>query len=138
MIARPVWTVCFNIVTENSRWIGTGKEFFDDEAQATMGSRSIPADTSDGSAGPVGAPKRDQPVTETDRDMKGLAEPQLTDLGFFAIVEEFEIHATRQHHDRLVLDAVVLERECLTGLDVKDLANVPIGLGPDQLVAPWL
>lgn len=27
----PKWTVLYNIVSDGSRWIGTGWEFFDDE-----------------------------------------------------------------------------------------------------------
>lgn len=33
-VERPAWTVCYNIVTPGSRWVGTGWEFFDDEAAA--------------------------------------------------------------------------------------------------------
>src|SRR2546427_672121 len=43
----------------------------------------------------------------------------------------------RQHVDRFVLLVVVLERQYVPGLDVQDLADIAIGAGPDQLVAPW-
>src|SRR5207247_5022218 len=44
----------------------------------------------------------------------------------------------RQHVNRLVLHIVVLEREHLAGFDVQDLADVAVGLGPDELVPPRL
>lgn len=32
----PAWTVLYNIVSkENSKWIGTGWEFFDEESEAS-------------------------------------------------------------------------------------------------------
>ena len=35
-MSYPQWTVLYNIVSEESdKWVGTGWEFFDDEAQAT-------------------------------------------------------------------------------------------------------
>ena len=40
--------------------------------------------------------------------------------------------------DRLVLDQVPLERQPLAGLDDEDLADVAVGVRPDQLVAPRL
>src|SRR5207245_1661002 len=44
----------------------------------------------------------------------------------------------REHVDRFVLLVVVLQRQDMSGLDVEDLADVAVGSGPDQLVAPWL
>src|SRR5262245_3427855 len=44
----------------------------------------------------------------------------------------------RQHVDRLVLLVVILQRQHLAGLDVQDLADVLVGLRPDDLVAPGL
>src|SRR2546425_9641307 len=44
----------------------------------------------------------------------------------------------REHVDRFVLLVVVLQRQDVSGLDVEDLADVAVGSGPDQLVAPWL
>src|SRR2546425_170979 len=43
-----------------------------------------------------------------------------------------------QHVDRLVLLVVVLQAEHVAGLDVEDLADVAVGLRPDELVAPGL
>ena len=40
--------------------------------------------------------------------------------------------------DRFVLDLVSLERQAAPGLDDEDLADVAIGLSPDELVAPGL
>jgi len=30
----PKWTVLYNIVSDSSTWVGTGREFFDDEIAA--------------------------------------------------------------------------------------------------------
>src|SRR6266571_4818519 len=43
-----------------------------------------------------------------------------------------------QHVDRLVLLVVVLQTQDVAGLDVEDLADVAVGLRPDELVAPGL
>src|SRR6185437_6324705 len=42
----------------------------------------------------------------------------------------------REHVDRFVLLVVVLQRQDVSRLDVQDLADVAVGPGPDQLVAP--
>src|SRR5438445_9667377 len=44
----------------------------------------------------------------------------------------------REHVNRFVLLVVVLQRQDVSGLDVEDLADVAVGSGPDQLVAPGL
>src|SRR6266576_7085781 len=44
----------------------------------------------------------------------------------------------REHVDRFVLLVVVLQRQDVSRLDVQDLADVAVGPGPDQLVAPRL
>src|SRR5881392_491004 len=44
----------------------------------------------------------------------------------------------REHVDRFVLLVVVLQRQDVSGLDVEYLADVAVGSGPDQLVAPGL
>src|SRR5213079_1979648 len=44
----------------------------------------------------------------------------------------------REHVDRFVLLVVVLQRQDVSRLDVEDLADVAVGSGPDQLVAPGL
>src|SRR6266511_3649918 len=44
----------------------------------------------------------------------------------------------REHVDRFVLLVVVLQRQDVSRLDVQDLADVAVGPGPDQLVAPGL
>src|SRR2546428_4042707 len=44
----------------------------------------------------------------------------------------------REHVDRFVLLVVVLQRQDVSGLDVQDLADVAVGPGPDQLMAPGL
>src|SRR3954452_12273350 len=42
------------------------------------------------------------------------------------------------HEPRLVLHAVELERELLTGADEERLAHVVLAVRPQQLVSPWL
>src|SRR5439155_22543232 len=44
----------------------------------------------------------------------------------------------REDVDRLILLIVVRQREHVAGLDMQDLADVAIGLRPDELVAPGL
>src|SRR5204863_8330526 len=44
----------------------------------------------------------------------------------------------RQHVNGFVLLVVILQRQDVSGLDVQDLADVAVGPGPDQLVAPGL
>src|SRR5216684_7611450 len=44
----------------------------------------------------------------------------------------------REHVDRFVLLVVILQRQDMSRLDVEDLADVAVGSGPDQLVAPGL
>src|SRR6266513_72773 len=43
-----------------------------------------------------------------------------------------------QHVNRFVLLVVVLQRQNVSRFDVQDFADVPVGPGPDQLVAPRL
>src|SRR5437660_2339259 len=44
----------------------------------------------------------------------------------------------REHVDRFVLLVVVLQGQHVARLDVQDLADVAVGAGPDDLVAPRL
>src|SRR5262249_40738530 len=44
----------------------------------------------------------------------------------------------RQHVDRLVFLVVILEGQHVAGLDMQDLADILVRLGPDDLVAPGL
>ena len=53
-----------------------------------------------------------------------------TDL--FHSKEDFTIEDV----NRLVLDLVILQAQRVAGLDVKDLANITVGLRPDELVSP--
>lgn len=46
MDKRPKWTVLYNIVSEGSTWIGTGREFFDDEETAKKRYDKIPSGAS--------------------------------------------------------------------------------------------
>ena len=51
---------------------------------------------------------------------------------------ELEPRAPLLHEPRLVLDLVVLQAQRLAGADEEELADVVLGLGPDELPAPWL
>jgi hypothetical protein len=51
---------------------------------------------------------------------------------------EHQHHPTRREVDRLVLLHVILERELEAGLHVKQLADVLLGMGPPEFVAPGL
>lgn len=46
---RPAWVVHYNIISD-SRWIGTGSEYFDDEVKAKTFAAAIPPE---GYRGPV-------------------------------------------------------------------------------------
>src|SRR5689334_18369558 len=86
----------------------------------------------------IGVLDRDHAVAQAGRDVEWLVGHQLARARRLAIGEEDQLHPAAQQHDRLVLDAVILQRERLARSDVEDLADVAIGLGPDQLVAPGL
>src|SRR5258708_21731300 len=73
-----------------------------------------------------------------DRDVRALAGSELADGHRPVLVVEMEPKPTADHVDRLVLLLVVLERQAAPGLDHQDLAAVPVGQRPDQLVAPRL
>jgi hypothetical protein len=81
---------------------------------------------------------RDHPVPKTWRDVKRLSGTQLAGGWRFTFGEAFEEEPPRENHDRFVLHAVILERERFARAHVKNLADVAICLGPDQLVAPGL
>ena len=51
---------------------------------------------------------------------------------------DLEQHPAGPEEDRLVLLIVVLQAEGVAGVDVNQLADVAVGLGPVQLVAPGL
>ncbi len=84
----------------------------------------------------VGVLDRDHAVAQARGDVKRLVGRQVARARRLAVGEVDQLHPPAQQHDRLVLDPVVLERQGLAGADVQDLADVALGLGPDQLVAP--
>ena len=67
-----------------------------------------------------------------------LAGPQLRLADDAVIVLEEEPQPPRVHEDRLVLDLVPLQGQPPARLDDQDLADVAVGVGPDELVAPRL
>src|SRR5690349_5467253 len=70
-------------------------------------------------------------------DMESGPRPHtLFDQGFALLDAQDDL--PREHEDRLVLLVVVLERQHMPGLDMEDLADVAVGPGPDELVAPGL
>src|SRR5512135_309504 len=68
--------------------------------------------------------------------MKRLARTELAAARRIALGKELEAKAAGEHHDRLVLHAVILKRERFASFHVQDLADVPIRHRPNQLVAP--
>ena len=57
---------------------------------------------------------------------------------FLALTVSFEIHFehTTKQADGLIFDPVELIAERLAAIDVQNLADIAIGMGPDDLVAP--
>src|SRR5262249_11817867 len=51
---------------------------------------------------------------------------------------DLEVELAGLNEERLVLPLVVLSRKFVAGLDVKDLADVAVRLGPDDFVPPRL
>src|SRR3954451_19747106 len=76
-------------------------------------------------------------VDQPGRDMHALTRPERTGNGSVTLPGA-ELELAPEHVHRLVLEVVVLETEHVPGLHVKDLPHVPVGAGPDQLVAPGL
>ena len=69
---------------------------------------------------------------------EGVALGDLDGLELTADLPELEPGATLLHEPRLVLHLVVLKAERVAGADVEELADVRVGLGPDELPAPRL
>jgi hypothetical protein len=55
-----------------------------------------------------------------------------------ALLFHLEFIGSIEQVQSLVLDLVVLQGERLSGIDVEDLADVPLGVSEDQLIAPGL
>src|SRR5258707_12378978 len=77
-------------------------------------------------------------VAAADRDARALARPQLALLDRASVALEGQVEPALDDSDPLVLPLVVLERQALAGLEDEDLADVLVGPGPDDLVAPGL
>src|SRR5262245_62910014 len=71
-------------------------------------------------------------------DMARLARTEVGDLHGAGVVLEMQPEPAAEDVDRLVLRHVLLERQPLAGLDDQQLAAVPVGERPDQLVTPRL
>lgn len=69
--------------------------------------------------------------------MKGLAGAEFEHAQAGPLAD-LELHAAALHEEGLVFLAVVLARELLALGDVQELADVSLGMGPDELVAPRL
>ena len=63
---------------------------------------------------------------------------EFLDLDRAGIVLEVQPEPSVGNVDRFVLDQVALERQPPARLDDEDLADVSIGVGPDQFMAPRL
>src|SRR5690606_2614374 len=77
-------------------------------------------------------------VHGTRRHVIGLACLQRDILQVPVSVCHTKDHRTGQQADCLVLAFVVLHRKRMSSLDMQNLANVPVGVGPDALMSPWL
>src|SRR6266550_3236833 len=77
-------------------------------------------------------------MPSADRDVLPFARAQVADGHRSVVALEMKPQPAADDEDRLVLALVVLEREAAAGLDDEDLPDVAVGVGPDQLVAPWL
>jgi 23S rRNA pseudouridine2605 synthase len=53
-------------------------------------------------------------------------------------IADFQIHLSRLDQKRLVFLPVILTGELVAGVNVKNLSDVPVGLRPNDLVAPGL
>src|SRR6266851_7702279 len=80
---------------------------------------------------------RAQPMAHSRPDAIGLAalEPDLLHLAFHLDGKD---DLPLQNKEGLVLSFMVLERKTMAGLQMQDLAGVPIVLGEDELVSPRL
>src|SRR5882762_5497024 len=81
---------------------------------------------------------RDHPVAEERGDVERVAGVEDGLLQLLTFPAGLEAHHAGQHMDGLVLAQVVLEAEGLTLVDVQDLADVAVGVRPDELVSPGL
>src|SRR4051812_684606 len=79
--------------------------------------------------------ERDHAVHHPRADANGLARPQRHIAPALAAVV-LEAHRPGEQVDRLILLPVVLQAQRVTGVDVKNFSYVPLGVRPDQLVAP--
>src|SRR5688500_15635429 len=70
--------------------------------------------------------------------MESAAGPDNLDIGLPAGLTDLALGAPRKDIERLILLLVELEAQLLPALDEKDLAAVPLGRRPDELVAPGL
>src|SRR5262249_55137110 len=77
----------------------------------------------------------DRPRTESER--RAWADDLVLEDGV-AGGAELELGPALLNEPRLVLDVVELQAERLAGLHEQQLADVVVGLGPDQLVTPGL
>ena len=70
------------------------------------------------------------------RAVERLADLDATSVFSVGALANLEVDLAGLNEKRLVFPLVVLSREFVAGLDVKDLADVAVRLGPDDLVAP--
>src|SRR5256885_1302533 len=75
-------------------------------------------------------------VPQAGVDVERLPRQELDGPALLPVLEVLKQQPPGQDHDGLVLLYMVLERQPLPLLDVQDLADVAVGVGPDQLMAP--
>jgi hypothetical protein len=69
--------------------------------------------------------------------VKGLAGAERQGARAFPVAD-LEAHFALLHEEGLVFGPVVLARELVALVDVQKLADVAIGVGPDELITPRL
>src|SRR5258708_3895724 len=67
-----------------------------------------------------------------------LAGAELLDADRSLVILERQAKPARGNVDGLVLDSVALQRQATASFDDEDLADIAIGVSPDELVTPWL
>ena len=84
----------------------------------------------------VGGLEGGHAVHRARRDVDAVTRAHLLRDPGIALAALLEPDASAPDQDRLILDAVILEAERLSGIYVEDFSDVALGLGPAELVTP--
>ena len=75
------------------------------------------------------------PVHRAGCDVDTVARRHLT-RDALAVLFDLELNSARPEQNRFVLDVVILQAQCVSGVDVDDPADIPVRGGPAQFVSP--